>query len=527
MNMRKSGWGTIGGGAQPVHTFGPRRADHMLTEPTLDWNATSHECVSLASRWHSTAHLRAAGADTPVEVAAATDGYFQGSVEAHETITMTFGVFLDQIVEEYEVMEAADASVHGTSEARHVEGGAPGAETRPVRAALWKRRKSQLHLHLAQCPLSLFPELHKEAAAPECVVDAAAQDVQANLWICLSRGHSALHYDCFDGLLMVLRGTKRVLLLPPSATSALRPRAAHSLSANRSLLSRDELDRTIARLESGGQAWRFEVRAGHTLFIPEGWWHAVDSPDDVTLAVNYWWTPRRRPHAAREYQHVLRRAFEQAAQEETQRVLHELARLEPPSGDEHARAGAVARSCGGWCGAPCERASCTSDADAARLATRLLDAAEGEAGEAGEAGEHDARVLDAPPLLLRLLLEAPAPALCRALAHSAMHEPERLRAWLGRRIGPAAAHALGVRLQEAQGAACAGCGARAARDVESALGVMGDEAAQVAQRETLLSLGRAFVDEAARNVLRGVLGVGELVRDEDEERGGERKRQRC
>jgi len=471
--------------------------------PSLDWNSTSRDCASLASRWSSKMHLHAAGADVPVEVAAATDGYFQGSVEAHETITMPFGVFLEQIDDD------------------------------------WRRRKSQLHLHLAQCPLALFPSLHTEAAAPQCITEAAAGDVQSNLWFCLSSGHSALHYDCFDGLLMVLRGVKHVLLLPPSATSALRPRAAHTLSANRSSLSRKELDDAIAGLETSGHVWRFEVRAGHTLRIPEGWWHAVDSPEEVTLAVNYWWAPRLHQHPVGHRPYVLRGAFARAAQEEARRVLYGLAGLSPPNeaADAGAAAGHAANpACGGWCddvttptkntegfqasavgdATATSDASFAHDAGVAKLATTLLDAA--------ELADVDVITPDAPALL-RQLLEAPAPALCRAMAHSAMHDPAKLRVWFTHCLGRAAAHALGLRLQEAQGATCAGCAAQAARDVETALSVLGDEATVAMHRKSLLLLAKAFADEAASHVLRDVLGVEELatalVR---EEYGGERKR---
>ena len=467
--------------------------------PSLDWNSTSRDCASLASRWSSKMHLHAAGADVPVEVAAATDGYFQGSVEAHETITMPFGVFLEQIDDD------------------------------------WRRRKSQLHLHLAQCPLVLFPSLHKEAAAPQCVADAAVGDVQSNLWFCLSSGHSALHYDCFDGLLMVLRGVKHVLLLPPSTTSALRPRAAHTLSANRSSLSRKELDDAIAGLAASGHVWRFEVRAGHTLRIPEGWWHAVDSPEEVTLAVNYWWAPRLHQHPVGHRPYVLRSAFARAAQEQVRRALYGLAGLSPPNeaADAEAAVGHAANpACGGWCDAPNKNtegyqsnavgdetstsdASFAHDAGVAKVATTLLGAA--------ELADVDVITPDAPALL-RQLLEAPATALCRALAHSAMHDPAKLRVWFTHCLGRAAAHALGLRLQEAQGATCAGCGAQAARDLETALSVLGDEATVAIHRKSLLLLAKAFSDEAASHVLREVLGVEELVR---EEYGGERKRPRC
>jgi Cupin-like domain len=30
------------------------------------------------------------------------------------------------------------------------------------------------------------------------------------------------------------------------------------------------------------------VQAGDAVFIPEGWWHQIDSTD-ISIAVNFWW----------------------------------------------------------------------------------------------------------------------------------------------------------------------------------------------------------------------------------------------
>ena len=252
-------------------------------------------CAQLCGRW-SLARLHEA-ADHTVEVAASLDGYLEGSVEAHETITMKLGQLLEQVSQDTN--------------------------------GVFCRRNSSVHLHLAQCPVEQLPPLGADVRPPPAVVEAAAGfPIQANLWLCLGSGHSALHYDGWDNVLMVLRGVKRLLLLPPSATCQLRPRAAHHLSANRSALTRDELRQTIARLEESGAARRVEVQAGHTLFIPAGWWHAVDSPDDFTLAVNFWWHNPTRVDGGRatiargsNRPYALRRAFEEAVEEEKRRLL--------------------------------------------------------------------------------------------------------------------------------------------------------------------------------------------------------------
>ena len=62
-----------------------------------------------------------------------------------------------------------------------------------------------------------------------------------------------------SNLLLLVRGRKDVLLLPPSATAALRPRPAHAASANHSELSRAELEAAMESLAPAG-AVRFELR---------------------------------------------------------------------------------------------------------------------------------------------------------------------------------------------------------------------------------------------------------------------------
>ena len=48
-----------------------------------------------------------------------------------------------------------------------------------------------------------------------------------------------------------------------------------------------------AALESDSKlkamAVRLELSAGEAAFIPEGWWHEVVSPEEATLAINWWW----------------------------------------------------------------------------------------------------------------------------------------------------------------------------------------------------------------------------------------------
>jgi hypothetical protein len=135
---------------------------------------------------------------------------------------------------------------------------------------------------------------------------------QANLWWCDGSGGGHLtgtHFDASQNLLLVLRGAKRVLLLPPSAGPYL----------GEAPLSHPTPNHASAHLWQGGAALgegqalpllpsglppplsqaaaAFTLLPGAALYIPEGWWHTVISAPG-TLAVNFWYAGARAPASA-------------------------------------------------------------------------------------------------------------------------------------------------------------------------------------------------------------------------------------
>ena len=458
--------------------------------------------TQLQQRW-SAAYLRMSHPDTLVDVSVTRDdedGYLRGTADTHETIEMKFGSqFLAQLDDSTE-------------------------------CATWQRRPSALRYHLAQCPLHLLPALQADteealgaaarAACSELGLDAVVQ--QTNLWFAIGATVSGLHYDCFDNLLIVVRGRKRVLLMPPSASGCLRPRPAHAASANHSQLSAAEL-----RSVQQPAPLHLEVRAGEALFIPEGWWHQVESPDEATLALNLWSdgplarlmppTPRTpppppplppplplplppspprppstdaaasSPHGCAAY--VLRRAFEESVREEERAMI---AALQQQQQQAPMQPGGVA-------------------------AADTADESEGVASElAGVASELVGAAGRGQSSLLRCLATRRPEEVLRGMAEAARASPQQLRRLLLRAAAtPATAHVLCSHFDAALGAAGNGAAAHAAAaQLDAVFGANDDDAdgeaggdAAGGERQALARQAALFGEVAARRVVHRVLGL--------------------
>ncbi|KAL9318449.1 hypothetical protein ACSQ67_014966 [Phaseolus vulgaris] len=111
-----------------------------------------------------------------------------------------------------------------------------------------------------------------------------------NLWMNNAHAKSSTHYDPHHNLLCIVSGCKRVVLWPPSASPSLYPMPIYGEASNHSSVSLENPDYSIyPRAECSMEfAQKVVLQAGDALFIPEGWFHQVDS-DDLTIAINFWW----------------------------------------------------------------------------------------------------------------------------------------------------------------------------------------------------------------------------------------------
>lgn len=113
-------------------------------------------------------------------------------------------------------------------------------------------------------------------------------------WFGFERYFTPLHYDHEDGLLCCLHGKKDVWLLDPKYTDRLGASDVFVYSDVFDIRKRNDLP----------GRYRIMMKPGDVLFIPQGWWHHVESiPNDNVaksgdvnvpyhLAVTFWLYPR-------------------------------------------------------------------------------------------------------------------------------------------------------------------------------------------------------------------------------------------
>ncbi|PKI41770.1 hypothetical protein CRG98_037833 [Punica granatum] len=111
-----------------------------------------------------------------------------------------------------------------------------------------------------------------------------------NLWMNNAKARSSTHYDPHHNLLCIVAGHKQVVLWPPSASHLLYPMPLYGEASNHSSVALEcpnfsAYPRAKCLMEYSQTVM---LHAGDALFIPEGWFHQVDSTD-LTIAVNFWW----------------------------------------------------------------------------------------------------------------------------------------------------------------------------------------------------------------------------------------------
>ncbi|CAG9310897.1 unnamed protein product [Blepharisma stoltei] len=135
-------------------------------------------------------------------------------------------------------------------------------------------------MYMAQCPILSQTHTKEEKGLCPLLQDIKIprivqnKELEINLWMNIHPTKSAFHYDSYLNLLCIVHGQKDLELHPPS--SYVRCESLFSESYNH-LTS-----------EFKHQGTKISLKPGQILFIPEGWWHKVNSTAN-TVALSMWW----------------------------------------------------------------------------------------------------------------------------------------------------------------------------------------------------------------------------------------------
>ena len=141
------------------------------------------------------------------------------------------------------------------------------------------------------------------ATSPVLNVDPSTPMRSINLWYSPDSSRSSLHFDDYHNVLCVVAGEKTVRLWRPGKFLDFYVDNPLGESANHSGIDvtctvyepeadpKDLFPEFFDHEGTGTQIPPDEtrvLRAGDCLFVPEGWWHWVDSSSGA-MAVNFWW----------------------------------------------------------------------------------------------------------------------------------------------------------------------------------------------------------------------------------------------
>lgn len=151
-----------------------------------------------------------------------------------------------------------------------------------------------------------FSRLARDITEPRYLKDITKQCYVTNLWFGGDKCKTPLHFDDKDNFFIQVFGEKRVLLFSPTQTEFLYQ--AHGEEYD--YLSRVNVfdpDESQFPLFTEAEHSEVIVEPGDLLYIPEGWWHAVETLT-TSISVNFWWTSLTR-HVKEVSSHVSERVF--------------------------------------------------------------------------------------------------------------------------------------------------------------------------------------------------------------------------
>jgi hypothetical protein len=104
---------------------------------------------------------------------------------------------------------------------------------------------------------------------------------------------AATHYDNMDGVNCMVAGRKRFTFFPPDQFPNLYigplDLAPGGQPTSMVKVAAPDLARYPRYAQALDVAETVDVEPGDAIYIPNHWWHNVESLDRINLSVNYWW----------------------------------------------------------------------------------------------------------------------------------------------------------------------------------------------------------------------------------------------
>jgi hypothetical protein len=121
-------------------------------------------------------------------------------------------------------------------------------------------------------------------------------DVDARIWIS-SRSRVAPHFDLSENIACNVAGRRQFIVFPPEQIANLYIGPMEKTPAGTPASLVDVLNPDLEKFPRFAEAWKtaqtVTMEPGDALYIPYGWWHAVESLEPLNILVNYWWN---NPH---------------------------------------------------------------------------------------------------------------------------------------------------------------------------------------------------------------------------------------
>lgn len=213
---------------------------------------------------------------------------FYGDLRSHERVPIPFSTFI-QFCKQRLLERSRGNVVSSESNSNRLTGPDLEKDCLPF-------EDDPKKLYLAQVPIldvineerAQLEPLRKNIQTPVFLEKKKLASI--NLWMNSAQSRSSTHYDPHHNVLCIVSGRKQVILWPPSATPLLYPMHIYGEASNHSSVTLEKPDYSLypRAKYSMKPSQTVVLQAGDALFIPEGWFHQVDS-DDLTIAVNFWW----------------------------------------------------------------------------------------------------------------------------------------------------------------------------------------------------------------------------------------------